>query len=88
MTGAGIKVKPARLELPEGLVTITLPDEPLPSTAVILVLLTTLKEAAAVPPKLTAVVPVKFVPVRVTVCPGFAEMGLKAVSVGVIVFTR
>jgi hypothetical protein len=49
---------------------------------VILVALTTVNEVAAVPPKLTAVAPVKFVPVIVTVCPVPAEIGLKDVIVG------
>ncbi|GDX46656.1 hypothetical protein LBMAG24_19840 [Bacteroidota bacterium] len=59
-----------------------MPDLPVPTTAVILVALTTVNEAAAVPPKLTAVVPVKLVPVIVTVCPVPAEVGLNDVIVG------
>jgi hypothetical protein len=42
-----------------------MPEVPAPTLAVILVALTTVKEFAAVPPKLTAVAPVKFVPVMV-----------------------
>jgi len=49
---------------------------------VICVALTTTKEVAAVPPKLTAVAPVKFVPVMVTVIPVEAEAGVKDVTVG------
>lgn len=45
------------------------PLVPLPMTAVIDVALTTLNDAAGVPLKLTAVAPVKLVPVRVTVAP-------------------
>ena len=49
------------------MVTLTLPVAPVPTTAVILVALTTVNEVAAVPPKLRAVAPVKSVPVMVTV---------------------
>jgi hypothetical protein len=45
--------------------------------------LITVKEAAAVPPKLTAVAPNKFVPVIVTVCPVPAVVGANAVKVAV-----
>jgi hypothetical protein len=75
-------VNPALLTAPFAVVTKTFPVEPAPTTATILVALTTLKELAAVPPKLTAVAPVKFVPVIVTVCPVPAEVGLKDVIVG------
>ena len=40
---------------------------------------------AAVPPKLTAVAPVKLVPVMVTVVPLPAEVGVKEVRVGTAV---
>jgi hypothetical protein len=53
--------------MPFDVVTLTLPVAPAPTAAVILVALTTVNEVAAVPPKLTAVAPVKFVPVMVTV---------------------
>jgi hypothetical protein len=43
---------------------------------------TTLKEVAAAPPKLTEVAPVKLVPVKVTVAPLAALVGLKEVIVG------
>ena len=70
MVGAGvadINVNPALLAMPFSVVTLTLPVAPAPTTAVILVALTTVNEVAAVPPKLTAVAPVKSVPVMVTV---------------------
>jgi len=47
-----------------------------------LVSLTTENEAAAVPPKLTAVAPVKFVPVIVTVCPVKALVGINELIAG------
>ena len=77
-----INVNPALLAMPFAVVTLTLPVAPAPTTAVILVALTTVNEVAAVPPKLTAVAPVKFVPVIVTVCPVPAEIGLNDAIVG------
>ena len=64
---ADINVNPALLPIPFDVVTLKLPVAPVPTTAVILVALTTVNEVAAVPPKLTAVAPVKSVPVMVTV---------------------
>jgi hypothetical protein len=49
---------------------------------VILVAETTLKEVAAVPPKLTAVAPVKLVPVKVTVAPVATLVGVNEVMTG------
>ena len=85
IAGAGvavINVNPALLAMPFAVVTLTLPVAPAPTTAVILVALTTVNEVAEVPPKLTAVAPVKFVPVIVTVCPVPAEIGLNDAIVG------
>jgi hypothetical protein len=42
----------------------------------------TVKDVAAVPPKLTAVAPKKFVPVIVTVAPLAALLGVKDVMLG------
>ncbi len=53
--------------MPLDVVTLTLPVAPVPTTAVMLVALATVNEVAAVPPKLIADAPVKFVPVIVTV---------------------
>jgi hypothetical protein len=55
-----------------------------PTTAVILVADTTVKEDAEAPPKLTTVVPVKFVPVMVTVTPCVAVFGVNDVMVAVV----
>ena len=71
-----------RVAVPAGFVTLTLPVVPLAITAVMLVALTTLKEVAFVPPKLTADAPVKLVPVIVTVVPLPADVGVKEVMVG------
>jgi hypothetical protein len=43
-----------------------MPEAPEPTVALILVALTTVNVVAGVPPKLTAVAPVKFVPVMLT----------------------
>jgi hypothetical protein len=64
------------------LVTDTVPVVPPLTTAVIVLGLTTVNVLAAVPPKLTAVVPVKFEPVIVTVWPLPASAGLMAVIMG------
>lgn len=75
-------VKPAEVAVPEGVVTEMLPEVPLATTAVMLVALVTVNEVAAVPPKLTAVAPVKLVPVIVTVAPEPADVGVNDVMVG------
>lgn len=77
-----MNVKPGKLAEPPWVVTLTSPEPPFPTTAVIVVALTTVKEVAGVPPKLTAVAPVKFVPFIVTVVPAFALVGLKEFIVG------
>ena len=82
MTGAGMKVNPVREVVPPGVVTDTLPEDPAPTTAVILVAETTVNEAAAVPPKLTAVAPARSVQVIVTVAPTAAGKGKKEETTG------
>ena len=62
------KIKPVFVATPPAL-TDTVPEFPDPTTAVICVELTTTKEKALVPPKLTDEVLVKLVPMMVTVCP-------------------
>jgi hypothetical protein len=79
---AELKVKPASKAVPPGVVTVTLPEAPTPTIAVMLVEETTAYEAAGVPPKLTAEAPVKFVPLIVTVAPEAADVGVKDVIVG------
>jgi hypothetical protein len=79
-----VKVKPDLVAGPPGVTTFTSPVAPVPTTAVILVALTTVKEVAAVPPKLTEVAPVKLVPVMVTVSPDLAEVGVNDVMVGAV----
>lgn len=57
------------MPVPPGVVTLTKPVEPLPTVAEIRDGPFTMKDAAGVPPKLTAVAPVKFVPDIVTTVP-------------------
>ena len=73
-----------RVPIPAAVVTETTPDAPDATVALILVALTTVNVVAAVPPKLTAVAPVKFVPVRVTICPVFPDVGVKELIVGTV----
>jgi hypothetical protein len=82
IVGAGIKVNPANIALPPGVVTETFPEDPAATTAVMVVELTTENDVAAVPPKLTAVAPVKLVPVMVTVAPLAALVGVNDDMVG------
>jgi len=82
IAGAGININPASAAVPPGVVTLTEPVAPVPTTAVMVVALTTVNEVAAVPPKLTAVAPVKFVPVIDIVVPVPALVGVKEVIVG------
>ena len=60
--GGTVYVNPAREAVPPGVVTEILPLAPAPTSAVILVGLLTLKEAAGTPPRDTLVVPEKLVP--------------------------
>ena len=75
-------------DVPPGVVTVTstVPD-PAGATAVMEVADTTLKEVAAVEPNLTAVAPVRFVPVTVTEVPPAVEPegGLTEVTTGALV---
>ena len=76
------KTNPPKLVVPPLVVTLTIPLAPLPTTAAIVLSLTTVKEDAAVPPKVTAVAPVKPVPLMVSVMPAVAVVGVKEVIVG------
>jgi len=64
------------------LLTVIFPVVPLPTVVVIELALTMVKEDAAVPPKATAVVQRKFVPVRVTTVPVLPLLGVKEVMDG------
>ena len=83
--GAGAYVKPAKEAVvanDPGAVTLTEPEAPAPTTAVICVLLLTVKEVAAVPPKLTAVAPVNPVPVMITLVVAPDVVGVNDVILG------
>ena len=73
-------------EVPAGVVTVTStgPDDPAGDTAVKVVDEVTLNGTAAIEPNLTAVAPVKFVPVTVTEVPPAVEpvFGLTEETVG------
>ena len=76
---------PALVATPPGVVILMLPVVvPAAGVAVMLVALTTVYEAAAVPLKETAVAPVKLVPVKVTRgrLPAQPDVGVKLVIVG------
>jgi len=68
--------------VPFGETTLTAPDAPAATTAKICVSETTVIRDAAVPPKRTAVAPVKPVPVSVTVSPTLADVGAKLLTTG------
>ena len=76
------KTKPSKLPVPLAFVTAILPLEPDPTTAEIDVELTTENELAAVPPNVTDVAPVKFIPVIVIVVPEDAVVGVNVVIDG------
>lgn len=85
MTGAGINVKLDLLvAMPSGVVTTILPVEPLPTTAVILALEFILKLAAGEPPKLTAVVLLKLLPLITILAPLAPFSGAKELIAGAV----
>jgi len=62
--------------MPEGVSTDTYPERPVPTTALIRESFTMAKDVAVMPPKPTLVVPVKCVPLMLTVVPVAALVGL------------
>ena len=60
--GGGKKVNPVIEPCPVLVITVILPEAPLPTNARTFVAETTVKPLAAIPPKYTAVVPVKLEP--------------------------
>ena len=82
IAGAAEYVNPASVPVPPGVVTLTEPVVPEPTTAVICVAELTVKLVAAMPPKLTALALAKPVPVTVTEVPGPAVVGVNEVIVG------
>jgi len=82
IAGKPARMNPASVPVPIGVVTLTAPVLPVPTTAVIWVAELTVKLVAAVPPKLTALALVKPVPVIVTEAPAPAVVGVNEVIVG------
>ena len=81
--GGNINVnKSVEVVAPAIVVTDKTPDAPVPTTAVILVALTTTNDVASVPPNFTLVAPVKFVPVIVTVVPTTPVVGVNEKMIG------
>jgi hypothetical protein len=70
------------LAVPPAVVTLTLPDVLVASTAVIVLALTTAKEDALMLPNLTAVAPAKLAPVMLIVFPIPPPVGVKDVMMG------
>ena len=77
-------MNPLLVPTPMEVVTDTLPLAPLPTVAVIVLESTTVNEAAAVPPKRTAVAPVKKLPLMSTAVPLAPEVGEKLLTTGVL----
>lgn len=76
IVGGGIYVKPVFEPWPVAVTTLTLPDAPLPTVALIEVFDKTVKAVAGTPPKLTAKVPEKLSPVMLTTFPVAAAVGV------------
>ncbi len=81
-TAEVLYVNPLFEPVPMGVVTETAPLAPLPTLAVMVAESTTLNEAAATPPKLTAVAPLRLVPLMRTAVPLSPDTGLKLLMVG------
>lgn len=79
MVGGGMKINPPNEPMVLLFAAVTLPEDPLPTTALIAVSDSTVKEVAAVPPNLTEVTPVKFEPFMLMVVPAPADVGVKEV---------
>ena len=75
-------MNPLKVAVPPGVVTVTLPEAPVPTTAAMFVAEFTVKELGAVPPKLASDAPVKSVPVMVIMVPVPPLTGENEVIVG------
>ena len=80
--GGAKKLNPDKLPVPPIVVTLTFPLVPALTIAVIILSFTTEKLVATVPPKLTTVVPKKYLPFTITVEPLGAVVGVKDVIIG------
>ena len=82
MIGAAYHVKPARVEFPPVLVTVTSPVAPVPTSAFILFAELIVKFRAATPPMVTLVTPVNDVPLMFRIVPYVPCVGVKRVIFG------
>ena len=73
---------PVLVAVPAGVVTLTVPVAPQPNIALSVVALMTVNDAAAMPPKATAVVQVRLVPEMVTTVRAPPLLGVNDVMVG------
>jgi hypothetical protein len=82
MLGAGINIKPFKLAVPPGVVRLSAPVDPLPTTATIVVDETTVNAVTGVPPRVIANVASKLLPVMVINAPVAAAVGVKDIMIG------
>jgi biotin-(acetyl-CoA carboxylase) ligase len=82
IVGAGMNVNPSSEAEPPGVVRLTAPEEPLPTTAIMAVEETTVNELTGVPPNVMVEVLLKLVPVMVIKAPAAAVAGANAAIVG------
>jgi hypothetical protein len=82
IAGSGMNVNPLFNEVPASLITDTSPVVPASTRAIMVSGDTTVNEAAGVPPKLTELVPAKFVPVMVILVPATATAGSNELIIG------
>ena len=82
IAGEGNQVNPANDELPPEVVTLTIPDDSEPTVAVIEVEELIVNESTGISPMLTAVAPVKDVPVIFIMVPWVPFIGVKELIVG------
>jgi hypothetical protein len=79
-----MNTKPLIEAVPPGVTTVMIPDAPDPRIAVIVVEFNTVNEEAAMVPKVTAVAPVKFVPIIMIAVPVEPDGGENEVIVGTV----
>jgi hypothetical protein len=82
IVGAGINVKPFKRAVPPGVVKLSAPEDPLPTTATIVVDETTVNEVTGVPPRVIADVASKLLPVMVINALVAATVGVKDIMMG------
>ncbi len=86
ITGGANQLNPGRVEVPPGLLTVTPPVAPVPTTACMLVDELTVNDKALTPPIVTPVAPDKDVPVIFKMVPWVPCIGVNAVTVGRLIY--